>query len=261
MANQPYMYMRGLSIVSLLCTPQGYPSSLPPPQQDIAFEFSAISKEEDSDGLCIGTSLSVPEWGHSSYQHSSESRMGTAEFITDEIITATEVEETYLPSPADDLLSLFYSALWVAAYNRDDNQPNVPIHLQILRQDLAGVKRGRVHAERTVVGYQILKASKYGDFLPKCQTFLKPWEAKIRRLAVDWEEMLEKDTGVKPLEEHFSSFYERGFLDYVELMDAVSAEQALQDAITTAPPPKLPAVTAYDGIRVSEWLAMMERRI
>ncbi|EIW80211.1 hypothetical protein CONPUDRAFT_137525 [Coniophora puteana RWD-64-598 SS2] len=144
------------------------------------------------------------------------SRSGTVEFMSEGLITSVKMKEPYLQSPVDDVFSFFYSALWAAVYNGDYNELGLPNGLDVLRQEIASETRTR--AVETVVERVALKANNYGDFLPKCQAFLRSWQAIIKRIVVDWAAIMDKDPEAGTLEEHFCTFYERSLLEYLELL-------------------------------------------
>jgi len=154
----------------------------------------------------------------------TQSRSGTDEFMSRQMLHAAIVNKPYLQSPVDDLNSFYYVAQWAAVNNNTDfpdSTTPIPDELRFLRKCLAGSLADRELGTSTITSEPLDSAS-YGTFLPHCQLMLQEWHQTLVVLTKDWHVA----KSVTPETAHqydtyyprFREFTNRGVLELVELV-------------------------------------------
>ena len=112
---------------------------------------------------------------------------GTYEFMSDDLLRATELNLSYLQSPVDDLFSLYYTIQWVAIFHNREfaTGKDMPILLRALREDISGDQRARATIQ--VVNSRVLDVDEFGQFVANCHPFLRDWYSSLRALLDEWK--------------------------------------------------------------------------
>ena len=110
---------------------------------------------------------------------------GTYEFMSDDLLRATERRSPYLQSPVDDLFSLYYTMQWAAVFHNREFAvgKDIPQYLHALRKNISGPLRLRA----TLLPAR-LEVHKYGQFLVDCHPFLRDWYSSLIILRDNWKE-------------------------------------------------------------------------
>ena len=149
---------------------------------------------------------------------------GTYEFMSDDLLRATELNLSYLQSPVDDLFSLYYTIQWAAIFHNRGfaTDRDIPILLRALREDISGDQRARATIQ--VVNSGAPRVREYGHFLADCYPFLRDWYSSLRVLLIKWKECQDeletleaKNTGLF-YTSLFSSFAVQGVAQLAELV-------------------------------------------
>ena len=111
---------------------------------------------------------------------------GTFEFMSDDLLRATEGDTSYLQSPVDDLFSFYYTLQWAAVFHNGEftTGKDVPSYLRGLRKDISGDQRAR--ATYTIITTVALEVDECGQFLVDCHPFLRNWHFSLRDLVHKW---------------------------------------------------------------------------
>ena len=141
-----------------------------------------------------------------------------------QLLDAAILDEPYLQSPIDDLLSFYYVAQWAATNNNKDipDSTTVPDKLRLLRDRLGGSLSERETGTVTITS-GTMRPTFYGRFLADCQPILQAWNQKLVTLTNDWADAIEH---VAPdVEDQYKTYYllfreltDRGVLELLELV-------------------------------------------
>jgi hypothetical protein len=112
---------------------------------------------------------------------------GTYEFMSDDLLLATELGDPYLQSPVDDLFSLYYTMQWAAVFHHRGPAAgkDTPPRLHALRKDVSGPRRDR--ATNVITRSEELDLRKYGQFLVDCHPFMRDWYSSLLSLSNIWK--------------------------------------------------------------------------
>jgi hypothetical protein len=112
---------------------------------------------------------------------------GTYEFMSDDLLRATNLNLRYLQSPVDDLFfPLLHHAMGCRFHNREfATGKDIPILLRAVREDISGDQRAR--STNSIVDSPVLKKRDYGQFLVDCHPFLQDWYSSLRALLYEWK--------------------------------------------------------------------------
>jgi hypothetical protein len=113
---------------------------------------------------------------------------GTYEFMSDDLLRATELNLSYLQSPVDELFSLYYTMQWAAVFHNREfaTGKDIPILLRAVREDISGDQRAR--STNQIVNPGVLRECDYGHFLADCHPFLQDWYSSLCVLLSEWKE-------------------------------------------------------------------------
>ena len=119
---------------------------------------------------------------------------GTFEFMSDDLLRATELDVSYLQCPVDDLYSLYYTMQWAAVFHNREftTGKDVPSYLRVLREDISGDQRARTATTHTITYAKALGVDKYGQFLADCHPFLRAWYLSLQDLLHNWTQIQSK---------------------------------------------------------------------
>ncbi|EIW76053.1 hypothetical protein CONPUDRAFT_169241 [Coniophora puteana RWD-64-598 SS2] len=180
--------------------------------------LEALEIDDKCKGFVIDGDLSINLSGYNFKEDGTASRSGTAEFMSTGLIRAAEKGNSYLHSPIDDSWSFFFVAVWAAVWHRFEGP--IPPDLASLRTNIAGGPNDRdaVVSDPITALYK-MKVEAYGSFLPSCQQFLIEWRTRLRHLDANWREYLDANGhDHDALKKQFLVHYERGLVDYLELL-------------------------------------------
>ena len=143
-----------------------------------------------------------------------------------QLLDAAILNEPYLQSPIDDLLSFFYVAQWAAANNNKDfpDSTAVPDKLELLRNRLGGSLAERELGTSTMTRNDP-DPELYGRFLADCQPILQDWDQQLMALVKDWGRRMKTvtpDVGdqYKTYYPLFREFTDRGVLELLQLVQS-----------------------------------------
>jgi hypothetical protein len=115
---------------------------------------------------------------------------GTYEFMSDDLLEATELGDPYLQSPVDDLFSLYYTMQWAAVFHHREfaDGKDIPPRLRALRKEVSGSRPLRNSATNIITQSKKLDWRKYGQFLADCHPFMRDWYSSLVSLRDNWKE-------------------------------------------------------------------------
>ena len=114
---------------------------------------------------------------------------GTYEFMSDELLEATELGVPYLQSPVDDLFSLYYTMQWAAVFHHREfaDDKDIPPRLRALRKEVSGSTPLRNSATHRITVPEELDSRQYGQFLVDCHPFMRDWYSSLASLRNIWK--------------------------------------------------------------------------
>jgi hypothetical protein len=115
---------------------------------------------------------------------------GTYEFMSDDLLEATELGDPYLQSPVDDLFSLYYTMQWAAVFHHREfaDDKDIPPRLRALRKEVSGSTPLRNSATHRITVPEKLDSRQYGQFLVDCHPFMRDWHSSLMSLRDNWKE-------------------------------------------------------------------------
>ena len=109
--------------------------------------------------------------------------------MSDDILYASDLRNSYLQSPVDDLYSFYYTMQWAAVFHNEEfAAKDVPSHLDIFRKKLLGNQDNRLFVTSKINDLIPLEPLEYGSVLVSCQPVLRDWYTELQRLRVDWHD-------------------------------------------------------------------------
>src|SRR5277367_4041848 len=114
---------------------------------------------------------------------------GTYEFMSDDLLTATERNRPYLQTPVDDLFSLYYTMQWAAVFHNQEFSAgkDIPSDLRALRKEVSGNRSERASATTEIALSTELEVDEYGQFLVDCHPFMRDWHLSLVTLRNNWK--------------------------------------------------------------------------
>nr|GAT57973.1 predicted protein [Mycena chlorophos] len=142
---------------------------------------------------------------------------GTAQFMSDDLLTSSIRGRPHIHSPVDDLFSLFYVAQWAAVFHPDgDGLPMV----QDLRKQLAEGERMQTTRELQDINPHNTSKADGGRILPLLGPLFKIWLKSLEELRSRYKDALTSVQAMDPLVKHlFLAIAYRGVGDFVEAIE------------------------------------------
>ncbi|KAF9650144.1 hypothetical protein BDM02DRAFT_1513122 [Thelephora ganbajun] len=159
----------------------------------------------------------------------TETRSGTYEFMSANLLHNLWSPKRYLHSPIDDLESFYYTAQWAAAFNDGASGEKYDGNkIQRFRKLITGSANERYRARGMVRGdlrpTSVTVAEEYGPFFARSLVILRPWNTSFDTLGADWRDVMDQvralDDGEKEkhLARNFLIFAYRGVKEYFQLL-------------------------------------------